>query len=260
MKHFLPILFFTGLLFGQDTLRTVSGQVVIGKLMEQEEEYVFFKPDGAQQSQKIPIKLIKEIRLGNGEIIDFGNDYLTAVNNNSPLIDSTMVNNNSIIDQEDASGLTLEKDGEQVLIPLGEWVVVSSAYDPSNTVRGIYLGMTVDALRIQEKGESFEREIPMDEIGSIFRGKTKSTKEYVWGGIKLGGLVSVGIGGLITVMVSKQGGGLDLENIIWGGVLGLFSSFYTVPGGALLGFIRGKVAEGKAVEYVIGDGEWVIVK
>ena len=165
-----------------------------------------------------------------------------------------------LIAQEDASGLTLEKDGEQVLIPLEEWVAVSSAYDPSNTVRGLYMGMMVDALRIQEKGESFEREIPMDEIGSIFRGKTKSTKEYVWGGIKLGGLVSVGIGGLITVMVSKQGGGLDLENIIWGGVLGLFSSFYTVPGGALLGFIRGKVAEGKAVEYVIGDGEWVIVK
>ena len=164
-----------------------------------------------------------------------------------------------LIAQEDASGLTLEKDGEQVLIPLDEWVVVSSAYDPSNTVRGLYMGMTVDALRIQEKGESFEREIPMDEIGSIFRGKTKSTKEYVWGGIKLGGLVSVGIGGLITVMVSKQGGGLDLENIIWGGVLGLFSSFYTVPGGALLGFIRGKVAEGKAVEYVIGEGNWTIV-
>ncbi len=105
-----------------------------------------------------------------------------------------------LIAQEDASGLTLEKDGEQVLIPLDEWVVVSSAYDPSNTVRGLYMGMTVDALRIQEKGESFEREISMDEINSIFRGKTKSTKEYVWDGIKLGGLVSVGIGGLITVM------------------------------------------------------------
>ena len=171
-----------------------------------------------------------------------------------------------LIAQEDASGLTLEKDGEQVLIPLDEWVVVSSAYDPSNTVRGIYLGMTVDALRIQEKGESFEREIPMDEIGSIFRGKTKSTKEYVWGGIKLGGLVSVGIGGLLTVMLlndSRSEGTiyrLPGSAFTWGGVLGLFSSFYTVPGGALLGFIRGKVAEGKAVEYVIGDGEWVIVK
>ena len=162
-----------------------------------------------------------------------------------------------LIAQEDASGLTLEKDGEQVLIPLDEWVVVSSAYDPSNTVRGIYLGMTVDALRIQEKGESFEREIPMDEIGSIFTGKTKSTKEYVWGGVKLGGLVSVGIGGVTTLLFLTDGGGLDA--FFCGGIAALFSGIYTVPGGALIGFIRGKVAEGKAVEYVIGPGEWMIV-
>ena len=64
-----------------------------------------------------------------------------------------------LIAQGDASGLTLEKNGEQVLIHLGEWVAASSAYDSSNTVRGIYLGMTVDALRIQEKGESFEDKI-----------------------------------------------------------------------------------------------------
>jgi len=174
-----------------------------------------------------------------------------------------------LIAQEDASDLTLEKNGEQVLIPLGEWVVVSSAYDPSNTsyfrntVRGIYLGMTVDALRIQEKGESFERDIPIDEIGSIFRGKTKSTKEYVWGGIKLGGLVSLGIGGSITV-IFLIASGLDLEALpsvfLFGGLWTVVSGIYTVPGGALLGFIRAKAAEGKAVEYVIGDGQWVIVK
>ena len=29
-----------------------------------------------------------------------------------------------LIAQGDASGLTLEKNGEQVLIPLGEWVIV----------------------------------------------------------------------------------------------------------------------------------------
>ena len=162
-----------------------------------------------------------------------------------------------LIAQEDASGLTLEKDGEQVLIPLEEWVVVSSAYDPSNTVRGLYMGMTVDALRIQEKGESFEREIPIDEIGSIFTGKTKSTKEYVWGGVKLGGLVSVGIGGVFTFIFLTDGGGLDA--FFCGGITALFSGIYTIPGGALIGFIRGKVAEGKAVEYVIGSGEWMIV-
>jgi hypothetical protein len=162
-----------------------------------------------------------------------------------------------LIAQEDASGLTLEKDGEQVLIPLEEWVVVSSAYDPSNTVRGLYMGMTVDALRIQEKGESFEREIPIDEIGSIFTGKTKTTKEYVWGGVKFGGLVSVGIGGFFTLWFLTDGGGTDA--FLCGGLMALFSGIYTVPGGALIGFIRGKVAEGKAVEYVIGSGEWVIV-
>jgi hypothetical protein len=162
-----------------------------------------------------------------------------------------------LIAQEDASGLTLEKDGEQVLIPLEEWVVVSSAYDPSNTVRGLYMGMTVDALRIQEKGESFEREIPIDEIGSIFTGKTKTTKEYVWGGVKFGGLVSVGIGGFFTLGFLTDGGGTDA--FLCGGLMALFSGIYTVPGGALIGFIRGKVAEGKAVEYVIGSGEWVIV-
>ena len=167
-----------------------------------------------------------------------------------------------LIAQEDASGLTLEKDGEQVLIPLDEWVVVSSAYDPSNTVRGLYMGMTVDALRIQEKGESFEREIPMDEIGSIFRGKTKSTKEYVWGGIKLGGLVSVGIGGGLIVMFLIESSD-DLEELptifLFGGLLTVFSGIYTVPAGALIGYMRAKVAEGKAVEYVIGEGNWTIV-
>ena len=164
-----------------------------------------------------------------------------------------------LIAQEDASGLTLEKDGEQVLIPLGGWVAVSSAYDPSNTVRGIYLGMYGDALRIHQFGPY----IPMDEIGSIFTGKTKSTKEYVWGGIKLGGLVSLGIGGIIivTFLIDSRGDVGALPSMfLWGGLSTVFSSFYTVPAGALLGFIRANVAEGKAVEYVIGDGEWVIVK
>ena len=109
----------------------------------------------------------------------------------------------------------------------------------------------------KEKGESFEREISMDEINSIFRGKTKSTKEYVWGGIKIGALVSVGIGGFFTLLALTDGGGTDA--FLCGGLMALFSGIYTVPGGALLGFIRAKVAEGKAVEYVIGEGNWTIV-
>jgi len=185
-----------------------------------------------------------------------------------------------LIAQGDASGLTLEKDGEQVLIPLGERVMVSRdvsnlprsnllaidegwAYDPTNTVSGLYVGMTADALRIQQKGQSLEGEIPINEIGSIFTGKVKSTSEYVLDGAKLGGLVSLGIGGFITGIFLIESG-LDLEALpsifIFGGIWTVVSGIFTVPAGALLGFMEANVAEGKAVEYVIGDGEWVIVK
>ena len=167
-----------------------------------------------------------------------------------------------LIAQEAASGLTLEKSGEQVLIPLDEWVAVSPANDPGNMFYGNYLGMTVDALRIQEKGESFERDIPIDEIGSIFRGKTKSTKEYVWEGIKLGGLVSIGIGGSITSIFLIDSGG-DIEALpsmfIFGGLWTVISGIFTVPAGALIGYSQAQVAEENAEEYVIGDEEWVSV-
>ena len=165
------------------------------------------------------------------------------------------------IAQEDASGLTLEKDGEQVLIPLDEWVVISIAYDPSNTVRGIYLGMTVDALRIQEKGESFQREIPIDKIGSIFRQKPR--KEYVRDGIKFGRLVSLGIGVSVSLTFITASG-FDLEQLpsifIIGGIMAVASSIFTVPSGAAVSYTHLTLPKGKAVEYVIGDGEWVIVK
>ena len=165
-----------------------------------------------------------------------------------------------LIAQEDASGLTLEKDGEQVLIPLDEWVAVSSAYDPSNTLRGIYLGMTVDALRIQGKGESFEREIPMDEIGLIVTGKTKSTHDYVNQGMRIACIGTMG-GGLLLGAMAGMGPSFEIdEGLFIGALFGVFFNIYTVPAGALIGLIRAKVAEGKAVEYVIADGEWVIVK
>jgi len=166
-----------------------------------------------------------------------------------------------LIAQEDASGLTLEKDGEQVLIPLDEWVVVSSAYGFINTVRGLYMGMTVDALRIQEKGESFEREIPMDEIGLIVTGKTKSTGDYVFQGMRIacigtmGGVLLLGI-----IEPSDNSNFFGLGRGFMYALAGIYTSIFTVPAGALIGYINGQAAQGNTVEYVIGDGEWVIVK
>ena len=165
-----------------------------------------------------------------------------------------------LIAQEDASGLTLEKDGEQVLIPLEEWIVVVSAYDPTASIGGALLGMTNDALRIQEKGQSFERQLPFVKIGSIFIGETKSTRDYVFQGMKVAGIGTMGLGMLIGVGFGMQDGNSGgVGGLLCGAIGGGFYSIFTIPAGALIGYMRGQAAQGKAVEYVIGDGEWVIV-
>ena len=166
-----------------------------------------------------------------------------------------------LIAQEDASGLTLEKDGEQVLIPLEEWIVVVSAYDPTASIGGALLGMTNDALRIQEKGQSFERQLPFVKIGSIFIGETKSTRDYVFQGMKVAGIGTMGLGMLIGVGFGMQDGNSGgVGGLLCGAIGGGFYSIFTIPVGALIGYMRGQAAQGKAVEYVIADGQWVIVK
>ena len=166
-----------------------------------------------------------------------------------------------LIAQEDASGLTLEKDGEQVLIPLEEWIVVVSAYDPTASIGGALLGMTNDALRIQEKGQSFERQLPFVKIGSIFIGETKSTRDYVFQGMKVAGIGTMGLGMLIGVGFGMQDGNSGgVGGLLCGAIGGGFYSIFTIPAGALIGYMRGQAAQGKAVEYVIDDGQWVIVK
>ena len=167
-----------------------------------------------------------------------------------------------LIAQQAVSGLTLEKNGEQVFVPLNERLGVSSADDPSKIFRGIYLGITVDALRIQEQGTSFVRDIPQDKIGSIFIGKTKSTKEYVLDGMKLGGLVSIGTGSFITSIFLIESG-FDMEALpsmfLFGGLWTIVSSIVIVPVGALVGYGQAQIAEQNTVEYLIGDQQWKIV-
>ncbi|MEC7821862.1 MAG: hypothetical protein VX896_05495, partial [Candidatus Neomarinimicrobiota bacterium] len=58
--------------------------------------------------------------------------------------------------------------------------------------------------------------------------------------------------------------GGDIEALpsmfLFGGLWTVISGIFTVPAGALIGYGRAQVDEENAVEYVIGDGEWVIVK
>jgi hypothetical protein len=104
----------------------------------------------------------------------------------------------------------------------------------------------------------------MDEIGSIFTGKTKSTRDYVFQGMKVAGIGTMGFGILMGawsgIGEEVSGGQVGIgTSLLCGAMIGGIFSIYTVPAGALIGYMRAKIAEGKAVEYVIGDGEWVIV-
>ena len=97
IMRFLPLLILTGLLFGQDVLVAVNAEEYEGKFVDikrfiiaKDKDYVLFKFDDrsleflmnekiekewlyhnntAQQLQKIPTRLIKEIRLADGEIL-----------------------------------------------------------------------------------------------------------------------------------------------------------------------------------------------
>ena len=106
IMRFLPLLILTGLLFGQDLLVAVNAEEYEGKFVDikrfiiaKDKDYVLFKFDDrsleflmnekiekewlyhnntAQQLQKIPTRLIKEIRLADGEILDIGNNFIIA--------------------------------------------------------------------------------------------------------------------------------------------------------------------------------------
>ena len=56
----------------------------------------------------------------------------------------------------------------------------------------------------------------------------------------------------VSTYVTKYGGKTFFLGLSAG--IGVF----TISGGALLGFIRGKIAEGDAIEYVISPNDWQI--
>jgi len=76
MKKILLILFLCVHTNAQDVLTTISGSKYIGKMVEQQKEYVVFKIDATGATNKVPISSIKTILLGNGQRLDFFNDII----------------------------------------------------------------------------------------------------------------------------------------------------------------------------------------
>ena len=211
----------------QDVLKLKYGGNYNGEFVKIESGNVLFKSEGAIGPQRIKINEIKMLKLSDGtEIIK--------------------------------SGRIKRKANETITIQPGDKIMVTYG-TISKSVTGSFYGFDngeISIQRLDKKQYKFYTIIPANLVADIiiFGGKTMSVKDYVWGGVKFGGLAAAGAG-LITGLTC---GGDDALTMSIGA--GFIYSITTVPAGALLGYIRGKVARGKGVEYVIGDGEWVIVK
>ena len=73
MKKLLGLILFTSILISQDVLTTSSNKKYLGEVVRVEEYYVFFKLAGMANNeiQKIPKWTIKNIRKGDGSLLDF---------------------------------------------------------------------------------------------------------------------------------------------------------------------------------------------
>ena len=165
----------------------------------------------------------------------------------------------SIHAQQEIRDLVLERDGERVTIPAGDWVVAVNAFNSDIYAGGEFIGVSVDGLLIREPGNDFEMNIPLNDIGSIFHGEYKTVGKYVREGMKRGALGGLGCTAFAMTMMLVEDGTYPVD-LFGFAICG--SIFYGGTGaiaGAAYGFIKSQVAEGNAEEYYIGVNDWQIV-
>jgi len=68
MKHFLPLLILTGLLFGQDVLTHKSGKIYKGKYYGIVEQNIVFYVEGETSNKMFPIWEVTSIETSDGEL------------------------------------------------------------------------------------------------------------------------------------------------------------------------------------------------
>ena len=171
-------------------------------------------------------------------------------------------NNQGINAQTELSELILEKDGERVTISKGDWVIAINAANSDIFGGGELLGVTAEGILTRESAKDLERSIAIQDIGVLYHGNYKRTSKYKRQGARYGGAVALGIGILSGIgiidepFINDNLSAAELRRFLFGIIT---TGIFTVPAGAAIGFIQGKVAEGKAVEYIIGPDDWQFV-
>ena len=241
MKRFLPLFILTGLLFGQDVLITIGGSQAKGKFIEVTEKHIVFQQSGIPVPSKIPKMSVARVVLSNGDVAFFMTEEM-----------KNQLKQRKLNAQIELRDLVLKKNDKIVTIPKGDWVVAVNTLNPDKYAGGELLGIFGDGILIRGSVKDKERNIPFNEIGILYHGYPKEISKYILHGMKCGGIIPAGCA-FMSLMY-----GVNTENQNFGLALSASLGFFTITGGALLGFIRGKKAEGDAIEYVISPNDWQI--
>jgi hypothetical protein len=238
MKRFLPLFILTGLLFGQDVLITIGGSQAKGKFIEVTEKHIVFQQSGIPVPSKIPKMSVARVVLSNGDVAFFMTEEM-----------KNQLKQRKLNAQIELRDLVLKKNDKIVTIPKGDWVVAVNTLNPDKYSGGELLGISGDGILIRESGKDKERNIPFNEIGIVYHSYPNEISKYILQGAKWGGIIPAAL----LLMSLDAGGEQNLAFALSAGI-----GFFTITGGALLGFKRGKKAEGDRIEYVISPNDWQI--
>ena len=241
MKRFLPLLMFTGLLFGQDVLITIGGSQAKGKFIEVTEKHIVFQQSGIPVPSKIPKMSVARVVLSNGDVAFFMTEEM-----------KNQLKQRKLNAQIELRDLVLKKNDKIVTIPKGDWVVAVNTLNPDKYSGGELLGISGDGILIRESGKDKERNIPFNEIGILYHSYPNEISKYILQGVKCGCILPAALA-FMTIKYSD-----NVHSQDFGFAMSASLGFFTITGGALLGFIRGKKAEGDRIEYVISPNDWQI--
>ena len=242
----------TGLLFGQDVLITIGGSQAKGKFIEVTEKHVVFQQLGIPVPSKIPKMSVARVVLSNGDVAFFMTEEM-----------KNQLKQRKLNAQIELRDLVLKKNDKIVTIPKGDWVVavnvdkaeilgVLYTFNPDVYAGGELLGISGDGILIRESGKDKERNIPFNEIGILYHSYPNEISKYILQGVKCGCILPAAL----AFMTIKYSDNSHSEE--FGFAMSASLGFFTITGGALLGFIRGKKAEGDRIEYVISPNDWQI--
>ena len=169
------------------------------------------------------------------------------------LLFASLLSSEPVLAQGGPSPLILQKEGLSVTVAHGDWIVVTAVDGVTALGIGRYAGIETGQLTIL--GE-YSNVVSVGDIGLIYLGEHQRIKYHTSRGLIRGAQLGV-VGGLaIGLGLMAMNPYAGLESLLFGPG---FVSFYTIPGGLVIGFLYGIAKEAQTVAYPIGPGEWKFV-